>query len=171
MDTAPGWRRDPEQDDLERYWSGSAWTDRVRPAGKAGSLRAPGHLPELQRALSAAIVDIDAVEDRLSTLFDRTEPAGTSHTAGTQRPSPPPAPADDDDIELFDESDLAEAVDDETIDGAVGGPADQGDDVDTEDDTFAELDAALATEETDDPQESGSPEPAQSKRGLFRRRR
>jgi hypothetical protein len=29
MADAPGWKPDPERDDRERSWSGSAWTDRV----------------------------------------------------------------------------------------------------------------------------------------------
>ena len=77
MADAPGWKPDPEREDQERYWSGSAWTDRVRPAGKAGSLHVPEHVPHLHRALSAATADIDAVEDRLSVLFERTEGART----------------------------------------------------------------------------------------------
>ena len=74
MGNAPGWQPDPERDDQERYWDGSAWTDRVRPtaAGGAGSLPEPEHVAELHRALSAATADIDAVEARLSTLFERT---------------------------------------------------------------------------------------------------
>ena len=80
MDKGPGWRPVPERADQERYWSGSDWTDRVRPAGKGrSSLHLPEHVPELQRALAAATADIDAVEDRLSAMFDRT--------AGVQQPT------------------------------------------------------------------------------------
>ncbi len=78
MANAPGWKPDPEREDQERYWSGSAWTDRVRPAGKAGSLHLPEHVHHLQRALSAATADIDAVEDRLATLFERSDGGGNS---------------------------------------------------------------------------------------------
>ncbi len=85
MDQAPGWRTDPENEAVERYWDGSAWTDHVRPAGKAIVMHLPGHVPELQRALAAATFDIDAVEDRLSALFDRTgSPAGIAG-AGRRR--------------------------------------------------------------------------------------
>jgi hypothetical protein len=144
MDNTPGWRTDPERDDLERFWSGSAWTDRRRPAGKAGSLRVPGHLPELQRALTAATADIDAVEDRLSTLFDRTSGTGrTSFDAGTQRRSLP-APA------------LADDVDDDESD-------------DDDESALAELDTALATEQPEEAEEPRSAGSSQAKRGFFRR--
>ena len=73
MANAAGWQRDPEHGDQERYWSGSAWTDRVRPTGRGGSSRVPEHGPQLHRALAAATTDIDAVEDRLSTLFERSD--------------------------------------------------------------------------------------------------
>jgi Protein of unknown function (DUF2510) len=124
MANAPGWQPDPEHGDQERFWSGSAWTERVRPTASGGSSRAPGHGPQLHRALVAATADIDAVESRLSTLFERatTDP----------RPawSPPPVvPPDGDDVG---------------------------------DNAFAELDAALASEEPD--------EPDPSRRKLFRRR-
>ena len=72
-DHAPGWRPDLVHEGQERYWSGTAWTDRVRPVGRARSLRLPEHVPQLQRALAAATADIDAVEDHLSDLFDRTD--------------------------------------------------------------------------------------------------
>ncbi len=78
MDNRPGWL--PEHGDRERYWNGSDWTDRVRPAGKGRSLHLPEHVPELQRALAAATADIDAVEDRLSTLFDRADSRATPST-------------------------------------------------------------------------------------------
>ena len=106
MDKSPGWLPDPEREDQERYWGGSDWTDRVRPAGKGrSSLHLPEHVPELQRALAAATADIDAVEDRLSTLFDRND--GVRQPA-TSTDTPPPSPsgqdADDDEIPgLYDE--------------------------------------------------------------------
>ncbi len=81
MDNAPGWQPDPEGDDQERYWNGSAWTDRVRPAGRAGSLPVPEHAADLHTALSAATDDIDAVEDRLSTIFERS--GGTAYPVTT----------------------------------------------------------------------------------------
>jgi len=68
-----GWRPDPGMPGQERFWDGYEWTDQVRPDGVgAPRVRLPEHVPELQRALAAATADIDAVEDRLSVLFDRT---------------------------------------------------------------------------------------------------
>ena len=53
----------------------------MRPASTGRSLHLSEHVPELQRALAAATADIDAVEDRLSTLFDRADsPAAASTT-------------------------------------------------------------------------------------------
>jgi Protein of unknown function (DUF2510) len=163
MDNAPGWLPDPEREDQERYWSGSDWTDRVRPAGKGRSLHLPEHVPDLQRALAAATADIDAVEDRLSNLFDRAE--------GARRPSPAPQAArpsegdadDEEIIGLYDEEgDVAVVDEKEHIHEEFTSATDQGDEADDDsdnDDSFAELDAALAAEE-----------PENSKRGLFRRR-
>jgi hypothetical protein len=172
MDNAPGWLPDPEREDQERYWSGSGWTDRVRPAGKGRPLHLPEHVPDLQRALAAATADIDAVEDRLSSLFDRAE--------GAPRPSPPPQPvrpperdADDEEIiDLYDEEDDVAGEDEELIHEEFTGATDHGTDTDDadadtddteadsdDDDSDDELDAALAAEE-----------PEKSKRGLFRRR-
>jgi hypothetical protein len=169
MDDAPGWLPDPEREDQERYWSGSGWTDRVRPAGKGRPLHLPEHVPDLQRALAAATADIDAVEDRLSSLFERAE-------GGAPRPSPPPQPvrpperdADDEElIDLYDEEDDDVAgEDDDPIHEEFTGANDQRSEADDEsevddaddDDSDDELDAALAAEE-----------PEKSKRGLFRRR-
>jgi len=161
MDNGPGWLPDPEDGDRERYWNGSDWTDRVRPAGKARSLHLSEHVPGLQRALAAATADIDAVEDRLSTLFDRSDgPASPSTTRM------PPAGLDRDDpdgdgafAELNDERiDLEDEADTEPIHAEFADPSEEDD----EDGAFAELDAALEAEE---PEESKKP-----KRGLFRRR-
>ncbi len=90
MDQAAGWLPDPEREGEERYWSGCAWTDHVRPAGKSVTLRLPEHVADLQRALAASTADIDAVEDRLSTLFKRAE---RPNAPGTRRaPGAPRAP-------------------------------------------------------------------------------
>ena len=125
MGNAPGWQPDPERDDQERYWDGSAWTDRVRPtaAGGAGSLPEPEHAADLHRALSAATADIDAVEARLSTMFERT--------GGAPEPGPSPVTTS-----------ASTGADDDGV----------GDDDDA---AFAELDAALVAEEADDPEEPG----------------
>ncbi len=173
MANAPGWKPDPEREDQERYWSGSAWTDRVRPAGKAGSLHVPEHVPHLHRALSAATADIDAVEDRLSSLFERTEGARTGRLLGSRRlrrlcPVRNPSWTTTTILDLYGDED----EDDEVVDGdqdvthdEVAGRTDAGGAADTDEDgAFAELDAALAAEEPDEP------EPA-ARRKLFRRRR
>jgi hypothetical protein len=146
MANSPGWKQDPERDDQERYWSGSVWTDRVRPAAKAGSLHLPEHVPPLHRALSAATADIDSVEDRLSTLFERSDVARVPDS-----PPPPPAAA---------RPGETVAADDEIPD--LHGHADDEGTDDGTDAAFAELDAALASEEPDEP------DPA--RRTLFRRR-
>jgi hypothetical protein len=139
---APGWLPDPEGDDQERYWNGSAWTDRVRPVGNAGSPSVPEHAPDLHRALAAATADIEAVEDRLSRMFERTDDAGGRGAA-----------------------DRGVSVDVTPAGGrGAGGGAGGGAD-------FAELDAALAAEEADQPDESGSgPDKGTAKRRMFRRR-
>ncbi len=169
MDNAPGWLPDPEREDQERYWSGSGWTDRVRPAGKGRSLHLPEHVPDLQRALAAATADIDAVEDRLSNLFDRAE--GAPRPGRPPQPVRPPEPdadeADDEEIiDLYDEDeeDDVAVVDEDPIHEEFSGATDRGAEAADgagaeEDDSFAELDAALAAEE-----------PEKSKRGVFRRR-
>ena len=83
MDTGAGWLPDPEHEDQERYWNGSAWTDQVRPVSSLSSLHLSDHVPPLRRALAGSTADIDAVEDRLSTLFDRTgEPGGGAARGG-----------------------------------------------------------------------------------------
>jgi hypothetical protein len=165
MDNGPGWLPDPEDGDRERYWNGSDWTDRVRPAGKGRSLHLPEHVPELQRALAAATADIDAVEDRLSTLFDRADSPVTPST--TLIPSVGQDTDDPDGDDAFAEldrdgiehGDQADQVNTEAIHAEFADPSEQDD---GDDDAFAELDAALAAEEAE--------EPETSKRGLFRRR-
>ncbi|MGO9455513.1 MAG: DUF2510 domain-containing protein [Acidimicrobiales bacterium] len=161
MDNGPGWLPDPEDGDRERYWNGSDWTDRVRPAGKGRSLHLPEHVPELQRALAAATADIDAVEDRLSTMFDRADSPAPPSTTPI-----PSAGQDTDDpdgngafAELNDERiDLEDEADTEPIHEEFADPSEDDD----EDGAFAELDAALAAEEAE--------EPETSERRLFRRR-
>ena len=156
-DHAPGWLPDPdpgpEHEGQERYWNGTAWTDRVRPAGRARNLHLPEHVPELQRALAAATADIDEVEDHLSDLFDRTD--GTAATGVS------PSAADDLDeaLDLGLADEAAVDVDDEPAHAELDDGDDDGD--------FAELDAALATEE---PERVAEPEPESGRKGLFRRR-
>jgi hypothetical protein len=169
MERGPGWLPDPEEEDQERYWSGSLWTDRVRPAGTGRSFQLAGHAPELQRALAAGTADIEAVEERLSNLFDRTAgrpvpPAGSGAPSVPTRPHDAGAPIADGDAQRieFEEDPIdveVEAAADEPVHAEFTEPPEP----DEEDDAaaFAELDAALATEE---------PEEAPRGRGLFRRR-
>jgi hypothetical protein len=162
------WRPDPEQPGQERFWDGYEWTDQVRPDGSAPpQAHVPEHTPELQRALAAATADIDAVEDRLSTLFERAGGGGPRppRSPTTLRGAPEPlggARADqpdvnsllpagrnaddngqelDDDVVLEDfheDPEEFEDVDDGRVHPAV-------DDLD-EDDELSDLDAALAAE-------------------------
>ncbi len=141
---APGWLPDPEVDGQERYWNGTAWTDRVRLAGTGQAPRLPEHVPDLHRALAAATADIDAVEDRLSLLFERTDDAG-GRGAADRGMSKGTTPAGGRHVE-----------------GVAGpGPAAGAD--------FAELDAALAAEQPDQPDGPGKGE-GTAKRRMFRRR-
>jgi hypothetical protein len=179
MESGPGWLPDPEDEDQERYWSGSAWTDRVRPAGKGRSFHLPEHVPELQRALAAATADIEAVEERLSNLFDRADgrPASPARSAPPPDPTPPHdagapiADRDDQPIEFEEDPIDFEDQDEDGSDGAgepvhaeFTEPSDPGEQGDAA--AFAALDAALATEE---PEEAEEPE-APRRRGFLRRR-
>jgi len=170
MDNGPGWLPDPEGEAQERYWSGSAWTDRVRPAGRSRSMRMPDHVPELQRALADATAGIDEVEDRLSTLFERTDGARPKATprppAGAVRQAPPEGDAfRDADAEAaegaIESEDEVEAA---PVHPEFADPSGDGGD----DEAFAELNAALAAEEPEEPEETA--EPDKPRRGLFRRR-
>jgi hypothetical protein len=164
MANAAGWQPDPDPEcrDQERYWTGSAWTDRVRPVGSAGPAdRAPDHVPQLHQAMSAAAADLDAVDDRISTLFERTE---EPRPVGTTPPTKAAATdAGDDIIELFEDGDVA-ATDDDRSDGAV--VIDRKDVISEYEEltsgTFADLDAELAAEEPD--------QIGKAKRSMFRRR-
>ena len=173
MDQAPGWRTDPENEAVERYWDGSAWTDYVRPAGKGIVMRVPGHVPELQRALAAATFDIDEVEDRLSALFDRTgSPAG----AGRRDKREGEGEGQQQGCELYldfevDEDDVDVRLNGAGQDHGAGASEAVSSGIDhlaaDLDESFADLDAALAAEEPDD--DRPGPSPAR-KKGLFRRR-
>ncbi|HVT41365.1 MAG TPA: DUF2510 domain-containing protein, partial [Acidimicrobiales bacterium] len=98
IEYAAGWRRDPDDAALERYWDGSAWTDRVRPSeapvASPPVARPPEHVPQLHRALAEATTDIDAVEDRLSDLFERTHARATQPfpVPGAASPASPASP-------------------------------------------------------------------------------
>ncbi len=162
-----GWRPDPETPGQERFWDGVEWTDQVRP-DDSGSHRAhrPEHVPELQRALAAATADIDAVEDRLSSLFERSGvPQGSGPRSSTTLLGDAVNGSsqldvnsafssgrdadenwdelDDDDVVLADfHEDPEEFEDEDDVDVDVQRAADDSD----EDDVLADVDAALAAE-------------------------
>ena len=78
MDDAAAWAADSGRDDQEGSWDGAGWTDEMGPGGMGAELdadfeRPAEHVPQLHRAMSEAAADLEAVDDRLSTLFDRTE--------------------------------------------------------------------------------------------------
>jgi hypothetical protein len=175
MDDAAGWQPDPGLDpdagDRERPWEGDglgdAWADEVRP---------PDHVPQLHKAMSEAAEDLGAVEDRLSTLFERTEGPGpeplqrkispTEGTGAVTGTAAAAAPAGDDEIfDLFEDGESDEADDDVGIAEPVvtDRRAIIGEYEDDIGGDFAELDAELAAEEPDEPAGKG-------KRRKFRRR-
>ena len=163
MANGAGWRPDPDPDldgDVdpersrqERYWDGSLWTDRVRPAGSAGPAdRAADHAPQLHRAMSAAADDLDAVDDQISSLFDRTE---------GERPRP--VTTDDDGSDHHKDEGAPVAVDRRDViseyEERIGGQRTRGQ---LDGGAFADLDAELAAEEPDQPEKA--------KRRMFHRR-
>jgi hypothetical protein len=151
-----GWLDDPDAEGQERYFDGSEWTSETRPAEPdAPASHLPDHAGELQRALAAATGDIDDVEDRLGSLFDRAEQRGErsgrarkqAEAESAERAAKGQALADSVDQEPSDW--LVE--DGDGSDSATGGAGD--------DDALPELDEDLASEE-----------PEKVKKGLFRRR-
>ncbi len=149
-DDESGWLPDPDVEGQERYWDGSEWTDQVRPVEEEpdfrGRLHLPDHVPELQRALAAATADIDDVEARLSTLFDRGQRKrgrGVAEAAGAG----PAAVAGPPIHEEFGGDASTQAGGDPIPPDGEGAGLFSGDD----DETFAELDAALASEEPEKP--------------------
>src|SRR5277367_5590806 len=175
MADAAEWGTDPElepgADDRERSWDGDGdvWTDEVRADEvDFGSVRPPDHVPQLHRAMSEAAEDLDAVEDRLSTLFERTEGPG-------QGSAPRPAPVEQSTLhpEFAVIDDMTDDGDDEIFDLFEDGDGEEADDEvgfsqhatvadrmaiigEYEDDIggdFAALDAELAAEEPDGPAE------------------
>jgi hypothetical protein len=180
MDDAAGWRPDrdpgldPDAHDQERSWDGDgdgdAWNDEVRADGlDFGSVRPPDHVPQLHRAMSEAAEDLDAVEDRLSTLFERTEGPGPDPLRRTTAPTEGAGAETDsaavrvaaDDDEIFDLFEDGEADADEVDDVGIEEPvvADRmaiiGEYEDDIAGDFAALDAELAAEEPDEPAGKG----------------
>jgi hypothetical protein len=152
-DDESGWLKDPDVEGQERFWDGTEWTDQVRSVEEEtdfrGRLHLPDHVPELQRALAAATADIDDVEARLSTLFDRGE--GKRGRAVSPSAAGPP---------IHEEfggpgAGVAGVGDASSPDGTApihtGGEGTGGLSGD-DDDAFAELDAALAAEAPEKPE-------------------
>ncbi len=148
-DDASGWLADPDNAQQERFWDGTEWTDQVRPVEEQdfrGRQHLPDHVPELQRALAAATADIDDVEARLSTLFDRGKRAGVAATAAPTASAGPPI------HEEFGGGGGDASSDDGAHPKYMGeegvGEASGNDDDEA---TFAELDAALVAETPEKP--------------------
>jgi hypothetical protein len=149
-DDASGWLPDPDNAEQERFWDGTEWTDQVRAVEEQdlrGRQHLPDHVPELQRALAAATADIDDVEARLSTLFDRGKRAGAAPTAAA-----PAAAAGPPIHEEFGGGGGRDASSDDRAHpkymGEEGVGEASGDDDEA---TFAELDAALVAETPEKP--------------------
>ena len=159
-DDESGWLPDPDVEGQERFWDGTEWTDQVRPVEEepdfAARVGIPDHVPELQRALAAATADIDDVEARLSTLFDRG--AGKSRRGrGASEPASPGTGAAAAELSIHEEfggNPSTQAGGDPIHTNGAGIGVFSGDD-----EAFAELDAALAAEE-----------PEKAERRFFKRR-
>jgi hypothetical protein len=180
---------EPGADDRERSWDGDVdgdvWTsDEARPGEMGADFdRPPDHVPQLHRAMSEAAEDLGAVEDRLSTLFERTEdpgqgsaplPASTQRStlhpelaagAGTTGGAADDDEADDDIFDLFEDGEVEEVDDDVGMAEPVvtDRRAIIGEYEDDIGGDFAALDAELAAEEPDEPA-------AKAKRRKFGRR-
>ena len=192
MANGAGWRPDPdpELDDevdpehsrQERDWDGSLWTDRVRPPGSLGPPDdgASDHVPQLHRAMSAAAADLDAVDDRISTLFERAErprPTGPAPRVGEAAPagSATEVRPDHDDAD-HEDADFIALFEDDALVGATTGDEVSEDVIvvsrleilseyqEMTSGTFPELDAELAGEGPD------RTRAGKAKRRLFRRR-
>jgi hypothetical protein len=197
MADAATWEADSMRDDQGDAWDRDAWTDEVRPGEsvadpEADFDRPAEHVPQLHRAMSEAAADLEAVDDRLSTLFDRAEGTGPDTATGPRsapaRRSPvhPEFAADDAGV-TGDDDGADDGVDgDDFFDLFADGVVEQADEDDIgfarpaapatvvdrraiigeyEDDIggdFAALDAELAAEEPDGP--------AEPKRRMFGRR-
>jgi hypothetical protein len=152
-----GWFADPDVEGQERYFDGSEWTPETRPTDLGVPVHhLPDHAGELQRALAAATNDIDEVEDRLGSLFDRAQQHGERGgraAAGKQ--------ADDTAARAAEGRALAESLHQGEDGSSSENGADPGFDAldDDDDDALADLDEALATEE-----------PEKVKKSFFRRR-
>ena len=190
MADAAQWEADPEREDQQGSWDGDARADEVGPGGLddpgADFDRPPDHVPHLHRAMSEAAADLEAVDNRLSTLFDRTKGPGgpTPRPESAQRSTLHAAfapggggttAADEDDVvdvdddifDFFEDGEVVEVDDDAlfaqptsvTTTDRMAIIGEYEDDIAGD---FAALDAELAAEEPDGPVEP--------KRRMFRRR-
>ncbi len=158
-----GWFADPDVEGQERYYDGSEWTSETRAADPDAPLaHLPEHTGELQRALAAATADIDDVEDRLGSLFDRAEQHGERGGRARKQAAAEAAGRAAEGTALADSvsqepahADAEGAAEGAAEDGSVSGFAG----ADEDDDALPELDEDLASEE-----------PEKVKKGLFRRR-
>lgn len=154
-----GWFADPDVEGQERYYDGSEWTSETRAADPDAPLaHLPEHTGELQRALAAATADIDDVEDRLGSLFDRAEQVGERGGRARQQATAEAAGR------AAEGTALADSVSQDPTHGDAEGVAGDGSasgfaGEDDDDDALPELDEDLASEE-----------PEKVKKGLFRRR-
>jgi hypothetical protein len=154
-DDGSGWMPDPEVEGQERFWDGAEWTDQVRVVEEEPKVRGrealPDHVPELQRALAAATTEIDDVETRLSSLFDRGRGRRGAETAA-QAPHGAPGAGGEGGPPIHEEfgGPSSEGGGDPMNMGMDGAEEIFGPDDDDEE-TFAELDAALAAEAPDEP--------------------
>ena len=183
MADAAEWGADPERDDEGGSRGGDAWTAEVGPDWAGADLdRPPDHAPQLHRAMSEAAADLEAVDGRLSMLFDRTDdpgpgtatrPAPVEQNAlhpefvadvGTGAGTGAAAAADDDILDLFEDGEVSDPDDDVAIAQPVvtDRMAIIGEYEDDIGGDFSALDAELAAEEPDGP--------AEPKRRMFRRR-
>jgi hypothetical protein len=152
-----GWLADPDVEGQERYFDGSEWTPETRPADVDTPLHhLPDHAGELRRALAAATNDIDEVEDRLGSLFDRAQQHGERGGRAAARKQ-----ADETAGRAAEGRALAESLNQGDDGSSSENGAAPGLDAldDDDDDALADLDEALATEE-----------PEKVKKSFFRRR-
>ena len=178
MPDAAEWGPDPEPDIQERSWDRDTRTAETGPGWKGPDLdRPPDHAPQLHRAMSEAAADLEAVDDRLSMLFDRTEeprpataPRRAAHQPNTVHPEFAAEPGTtgagdaDDILDFFADGEMNDP--DDVVGNAEPAVTDRmaiiGEYEDDIGGDFSALDAELAAEEPDGP--------AQPKRRMFRRR-
>ncbi|HSZ38035.1 MAG TPA: DUF2510 domain-containing protein [Acidimicrobiales bacterium] len=157
-----GWFADPDVEGQERYFDGSEWTSETRSADADAPLHhLPDHAGELQRALAAATDDIDDVEDRLGTLFDRAQQVGERDGRARKQAAAGSGGRAGEGRTLSDAVEHADGDDDDSVWADADAEAEAGDHVvaGADDDALADLDEALASEE-----------PEKVKRSFFRRR-